>query len=262
MSVNEYYCQDGEIMSDAFECRYGCAFENGGYIGKCAGSPLRITRCTDSDGGFNYFNKGTVSSDEFSRTDFCGVHGADGNPLFEWTCKGSQFEFNVRYCRLCSDGSCVAPSCNRDEDCPSQSVSYCSKDGLEACSESAEFKCENPGTPESQCVVVGIKRAECELCELGCGKDVCLELPEPKFIRGDANEDSKVDLSDAVYILGYLFQGQPSPLCQDVADTNDDGKMDLTDAIFLLNYLFKGDKQLPEPYPAEGTDPTDDLLIC
>ena len=81
------------------------------------------------------------------------------------------------------------------------------------------------------------------------------------FLRGDANEDGEVDLSDAIYTLGYLFQGRPSPLCQDTADTNDDGKIDLSDAVYLLQYLYQG-STLPEPSSEKGFDPTVDVLVC
>ena len=63
------------------------------------------------------------------------------------------------------------------------------------------------------------------------------------------------------HILGYLFQGRPAPLCQDTADSNDDGKIDISDAVYLLNYLFRGGS-LPEPVSKKGFDPTVDGLDC
>ncbi len=82
------------------------------------------------------------------------------------------------------------------------------------------------------------------------------------FLRGDANEDANVDISDAVYILEYLFRGRTSPLCQDTADANDDGKIDLSDAVTLLDHLFKSQSLLPEPSEDYGFDPTLDRLKC
>ncbi len=81
------------------------------------------------------------------------------------------------------------------------------------------------------------------------------------FLRGDANEDANVDISDVIYILGALFQGRPLPFCPDAADTNDDGKLDLSDAIHLLQYLYQGGT-LPEPSLEQGFDPTVDSLVC
>ena len=43
------------------------------------------------------------------------------------------------------------------------------------------------------------------------------------FIRGDSNDDDKVELSDPVRLLGYLFLGSEPPPCLDAADGNDSG---------------------------------------
>ena len=83
------------------------------------------------------------------------------------------------------------------------------------------------------------------------------------FIRGDANQDGKVDVSDAVFTLGYLFLGTEDPFCMDAMDSNDDGKVDLSDAVTILGFKFLGNPTaiLP-PYPDAGTDPTGDSLDC
>jgi hypothetical protein len=47
-------------------------------------------------------------------------------------------------------------------------------------------------------------------------------------VRGEANGDGKVDLSDAVFLLQHLFLGGPAPKCQDAADINDSGAVDLS----------------------------------
>ena len=44
------------------------------------------------------------------------------------------------------------------------------------------------------------------------------------FIRGDANSDLMVDLSDAIYVLSYLFLGFAEPPCLKAADSNDSGR--------------------------------------
>ncbi len=82
------------------------------------------------------------------------------------------------------------------------------------------------------------------------------------FIRGDANTDRNVDITDAISTLNYLFAGGSSPQCGDAADANDDGRIDLTDPIYTLNFLFQGGPQPPAPSPEEGTDQTSDALSC
>jgi hypothetical protein len=82
------------------------------------------------------------------------------------------------------------------------------------------------------------------------------------FVRGDANGDGAVNITDAIGILGYLFTGGVPPWCQDAADTNDTGTLDITDAIYLLGHLFLGSEGPPPPNSAPGTDPTPDGLGC
>jgi Zn-dependent metalloprotease len=82
------------------------------------------------------------------------------------------------------------------------------------------------------------------------------DLP-PSFRRGDANGDGKVDLSDAVRSLSFLFLGTPAPGCLDAADANDDNRIDLSDGVFPLSVLFLGQGQLPDPGSEQcGQDPT------
>ncbi|MDO8559723.1 MAG: Ig-like domain-containing protein [bacterium] len=59
--------------------------------------------------------------------------------------------------------------------------------------------------------------------------------------RGDANDDSQVDMSDAVYLLNFLFRSEGEILpCWDAGDANGDGALNISDPIFLLNFLFLG----------------------
>ena len=79
-------------------------------------------------------------------------------------------------------------------------------------------------------------------------------LPEPAGglqRPGDLNQDARVDISDAIALLGHLFLGSPSSLpCGDgdsddsgntlLLDSNGDGGINLTDAIGVLAWLFRG----------------------
>jgi hypothetical protein len=78
----------------------------------------------------------------------------------------------------------------------------------------------------------------------------------------DAQGDGRIDISDAVSILGYLFLGSPPGPCLDAMDTNDRGPLDITDPIYLLNFLFAGGPPPPEPHERPGTDPTEDAIDC
>jgi hypothetical protein len=83
------------------------------------------------------------------------------------------------------------------------------------------------------------------------------------FVRGDSNSSGKLDISDAVTTLDYLFRGGADVDCLDALDADDSGDLDITDAIFALQYLFQGGKSIPPPYPQPGVDPTpEDPLGC
>ena len=81
----------------------------------------------------------------------------------------------------------------------------------------------------------------------------------PEFIRGDANDDDLVDLSDAIHCLNYVFVSGDKPSCLAAADADDNGEIDLTDAILILSYLFQGESPPASPFPEAGLDPTPDL---
>ena len=84
-----------------------------------------------------------------------------------------------------------------------------------------------------------------------------------RFQRGDPNGDDRLNLSDAVHTLGFLFFGNPVTVtCLDAADSNDDGKIDISDALALLGYLFRGSPAPPPPFAQCGEDPTPDALGC
>jgi hypothetical protein len=88
-------------------------------------------------------------------------------------------------------------------------------------------------------------------------------LSETPFLRGDANQDGSVDISDVVVVLGYLFLGSRPSACPDAADVDDSGELDLADPISALNYLFNQGSVPPPPGPSRpGVDPTPDTLGC
>ena len=83
-----------------------------------------------------------------------------------------------------------------------------------------------------------------------------------EFIRGDANDDGLVDISDAIKMLDVLFQGAEIA-CEDAGDANDDGVLDISDPTYLLSHLFWGGAAPPEPFAQAGLDPTtEDPYLC
>ncbi len=86
-----------------------------------------------------------------------------------------------------------------------------------------------------------------------------------RFRRGDVTADARVDISDAVSVLNFLFLGGGAPVCRDSADANNDSALDLTDPILILTRLFTGASTTVIPTPGIydcGTDPEPDGLSC
>jgi hypothetical protein len=81
------------------------------------------------------------------------------------------------------------------------------------------------------------------------------------FLRGDANGDDVVDVSDPLFTLFYLFQGK-SAGCLDALDANDDGDVGVTDVIYVLQFLFRDGPAPALPFPGAGIDMTLDTLGC
>ncbi|MGE4618962.1 MAG: plastocyanin/azurin family copper-binding protein [Planctomycetota bacterium] len=85
---------------------------------------------------------------------------------------------------------------------------------------------------------------------------------QDRFIRGDADRDGTLGIGDAIFSLGFLFQGATTPNCLDALDMVDDGQVNIGDPIALLGYLFSAAPAPTAPFPAEGPDRTTDNLIC
>jgi len=94
--------------------------------------------------------------------------------------------------------------------------------------------------------------------------------PGPKFVRGDANSDGSINITDGVFVLNFLFIGGPEPRCTDAADSDDNGTLNITDGVAILNWLFLSGRTPLPPSPSTanyvpgdcGEDPTADDQTC
>lgn len=87
--------------------------------------------------------------------------------------------------------------------------------------------------------------------------------PPGTFLRGDSNRDGRINISDPIATLSFLFLDGAALPCEDAADADDDGRLLTMDAIVTLHYLFLGTAVLRAPgtlYP--WFDPTHDQLSC
>lgn len=87
---------------------------------------------------------------------------------------------------------------------------------------------------------------------------------EMLFIRGDANFDGVVNISDPVAIASMIMAWTVGEIpCMDSADADDSGSVGFGDVWFLLEFMFNGGKNPPAPFPEAGNDPTNnDGITC
>jgi hypothetical protein len=62
----------------------------------------------------------------------------------------------------------------------------------------------------------------------------------PPCQHGDANSDGSIDISDAIFLISYIFSGGLAPYPPAAGDANCDGEVDISDAVFLISYIFSG----------------------
>jgi len=118
-----------------------------------------------------------------------------------------------------------------------------------------ELDCDENGVPDSCDIASGTA--------VDANQDGLIDACDANFVRCDSNDDQTLDVADPVYTLNYLFQGGPTPNCQDAGDCNDDGLLDISDVIFTLAYIFSTGNPPPAPYPDCGVDGTPgDALQC
>ncbi len=76
------------------------------------------------------------------------------------------------------------------------------------------------------------------------GSESCCIPP----IRGDVNYDDAelIDISDLLYLIDFMFQSGPAPVCFEEADIDASGSepLDISDLIYLIDYMFRDG---PEP---------------
>ena len=82
---------------------------------------------------------------------------------------------------------------------------------------------------------------DCEVNEVGCSFDAIIKKIDPNEpICGDANADQLVNVTDAVYVIAYIFSGGPAPNPLEAGDVNCDGLVNIADVVYLINYIFAG----------------------
>jgi hypothetical protein len=75
---------------------------------------------------------------------------------------------------------------------------------------------------------------------------------EVRFVRGDVDASGGINITDAVFLLSYLFGSGREPPCLEAADVDDSGGSapNITDAIVVLNWLFQSGPAPRPPSPS------------
>ncbi len=60
------------------------------------------------------------------------------------------------------------------------------------------------------------------------------------FLCGEASGDGAIDISDAVYLIQYIFSGGPAPNPVIAGDANCDQAVDISDVVYLIQFIFSG----------------------
>lgn len=91
-------------------------------------------------------------------------------------------------------------------------------------------------------------------------------IPARRFLRGDCDGDGSFrGITDAVFLLEYLFRSGAQPGCLAACDANGDGSTGgVADSVYILQHAFFGTEPPPPPYPSCGPGQlwTDGPLTC
>jgi hypothetical protein len=64
---------------------------------------------------------------------------------------------------------------------------------------------------------------------------------------GDMNADNEINVTDAVYLINYIFLEGPAPPTFESADVNCDLKVNITDVVYVIIYVFQGGHEPCDP---------------
>ncbi len=194
-NVLEYYCSNNQILSKVLACASGKVCEDGACV---------VSACTDTDGGFDIYEKGSArGTSGMTYVDVC----SGGNSVTEYYCSEGNVFHTTADCgatHICSSGSCIPVTC-RDTDAGQDEDEYGS---VYTASSQYNDECYDEDTVnEYYCsgASAANKRIDCdtdEMCENGeCTTDFCVDSDGGKYkdeygtveFDGDSWDDYCVD---------------------------------------------------------------------
>jgi hypothetical protein len=110
--------------------------------------------------------------------------------------------------------------CYNDDDCPSVTGDPYCQDDLTSCGTVATFRCNNPGTPEADCVSSG-GGTGCKVCLNGCEDGECTPNDYKKgAIKGAGASGQSVKYEDSCGVLGDEKFNLIEYFCDDTGNVN------------------------------------------
>ncbi|MCH8027390.1 MAG: S8 family serine peptidase [candidate division Zixibacteria bacterium] len=72
-------------------------------------------------------------------------------------------------------------------------------------------------------------------------------ISSKEIIRGDANYDDKISVSDLVFLIDFIWRGGPGSVTVQSLDMNFDYKIDTKDITYLVDFICRGGPAPPTP---------------
>ena len=249
--VMENYCDVNDIgipicRIHGFYCPFGCSG------GVCLPGNETASYCTDTDGGVNYYVRGTANLTSATNitgsafTDTCIGHG-----LTEVSCANAPnvaIMFQKYFCPDgCSDGACIQGNQTNSTSCLDSG--YQCTSAVRGCGHYSEYDLDCGGLSELTC---------CEEIPF-CGDGVCFAHPEPNYaetpescpvdcgnqtvICGDVDLNERLNIADITSLVNYLFKNGSAPVSLWAANVNGDERLSVSDILLMVNVMFKGSNE-------------------
>ncbi len=149
----------------------------------------------------------------YARVDWGDIN-ADSRGVSKWL----YFRHNGNAFPTDTDGDGVTDVC---DNCPATDNVSQSDGDLDAVGDA----CDNcPSTPNPS-------QSDCDNDGIG---DAC------DYLSGDADNNGIITISDAVFLINYIFSGGPAPCPLRNGDADCNTITTISDAVYLINYIFAG----------------------
>jgi len=104
------------------------------------------------------------------------------------------------------------------------------------------FSLSNPEEWPNLCLGLGGQTPSCCIPNPGnaCQFGVVIENHNYDCKCGDADNSGVWTISDAVYLVSYIFGGGPAPAQPCLGDADGNGTVSISDAVRLIHYIFGG----------------------